>query len=58
MAGLFCQSIARSPLLRRSARTICDYPHPVRYYHHCGDNGVDWYFFLDAKNSIFTHVYL
>ena len=48
MHELFCQFITCSPLPQQSARTICDYPHPVRHYFH-GE---------DAKNSTFKHVYL
>ena len=57
MHGLFCQSTVLSLLPRRSATTVCDYPHPVRYYLHSGDNGVDCHFFSDAKDSKFKHVF-
>ena len=51
MHALFCQFITGSPLPQRSARTVCDYPHPVRHYLHGGENSVHWHFFFTCQKQ-------
>ena len=51
MHRLFYQFITSSPLPQRSARTACDYPHPVRHYLHGGGIGVDWHFFFRCQKQ-------
>ena len=53
-ARVICQSIACSPLSRRSIRTVNDYPHPVRHYLYAGGNGIHWHFFFQMPKT--THL--
>ena len=58
MHGLFCPSIAHSSLLRRSAKTVCDYPHSVRHYLYGGGNGVHWHFFLEMQKTVHPSMFI